>query len=262
MNTAPGFIFPAAIQAMLDHAEAEFPRESCGLVVETPEGVGYLPRVNSAEDPEADFRISPQAYGGAARQGRILAVVHSHPDCPVACQTVCPAHPSESDMAGQIASGLPWAIVPVLKTLEATGHALRPIWWGPGVPVAPLLERPFVHGLADCYALVRDWHRIERGITLPDFPRPATWWTLPIDHGGNVLLANMAAAGFARTDEPEQPGDVFVMQIQAQVPNHCAVYLGGGLILHHLANRLSRTEPVHRWRSHILFRVRLVEGQK
>lgn len=252
MNTPPSFITTAVIQDMQAHGEAEFPRESCGLVIETASGVCYLPRANSAEDPQADFRISPQAYAGAARQGRILAVVHSHPDCP--------SHPSESDMAGQLASNLPWAIVPVLGTQEGTGHSLRPLWWGPGVPVAPLLEREFVHGLADCYACARDWYRTERGITLPDFARPDAWW----EKGGNLLVAQLASAGFVRcddSDEPEQVGDGFIMQIQSQVPNHCAVYLGGGLILHHLANRLSRTEPVHRWRSHVLYRVRLASAE-
>lgn len=255
MNTPPDFITEPVILDMQAHAVAEHPRESCGLVI-LPEGgeARYLPRVNSADDPERDFRISPQAFAGAARQGRVLAVVHSHPGGP--------GHPSESDMAGQIASNLPWGIVPVQADVAGAGHALRPHWWGPGVPVAPLLEREFLHGLADCYALVRDWYRTERGVTLPEFARPHEWWTRPKDDGGNVLLDNMAVAGFVRTDEPEQPGDVFVMQIHAQVPNHTAVYLGGGLILHHLAGRLSKCEPAHRWRSHILFRVRLVGGDK
>lgn len=247
MNTPPCFVTEAVLAGMKVHAEADFPRESCGLVIMPAEGgeASYLPRTNCADNPEEDFRISPQAYAGAARQGQILAVVHSHPGGP--------AHPSESDMRGQIASNLAWAIVPVLGTMEGDCFAKPPIWWGPGVPVAPLLEREFVHGLADCYALGRDWYRTERGILLPDFARPDAWW----ECGGNLLLDHLAAAGFVRTDEPEEIGDGYIMQIQSRVPNHTAVYLGGGLILHHLANRLSRQEPLHRWRDHVLFRVRL-----
>lgn len=247
MNTPPSFVTQAVLQEMKIHAEADFPREACGLIISPVDGgePRYLPRANSADKPEEDFRISPQGYAGATRQGQILAMVHSHPGGP--------AHPSESDMAGQIASNLPWAIVPVLGTIEGAGHAKPPIWWGPGVPVAPLLEREFVHGLADCYALGRDWYRTERGILLPDFARPDAWWEM----GGNMLMEHMATAGFVRTDEPEEIGDGYIMQIQSKVPNHTAVYVGGGLIMHHLANRLSRMEPLHRWRSHVLFRVRL-----
>jgi cell wall-associated NlpC family hydrolase len=35
------------------------------------------------------------------------------------------------------------------------------------------------------------------------------------------------------------PGDCFLMQVASPVPNHAAVYLGDGLILHHLQGRLS-----------------------
>lgn len=34
-------------------------------------------------------------------------------------------------------------------------------------------------------------------------------------------------------------GDVIVMQVRAPVPNHAGVYIGDGLMLHHLYNRLS-----------------------
>lgn len=248
MMTPPNFVTRDVIDAMLAHAESEYPRECCGFVLSSGGSVRYLPRANSAESPEKDFRISPQAYAGATRQGQILAMVHSHPGGP--------GHPSESDMAGQLASDLPWAVIPVLSCPTGVAHAQRPLWWGPEVPVAPLLEREFVHGLADCYALARDWYRTEGGLTLPDFARPDAWW----EHGGDVLMANMATAGFIRTDEPEQIGDGYIMQIQSPVPNHCAVYVGEGLLLHHLANRLSRKEPVHRWRSQILYRVRLHTG--
>lgn len=241
----PDFASAAIVGAIRQHAEKEWPCESCGLVAEVDGEPVYLPYPNRAEDPERDFVISPQAYAGAARQGRILAVIHSHPGGP--------AYPSQADMAGQIASGLPWAIVPMAKCASGAVQALRIVWWGPGVPVAPLVEREFVHGVADCYALARDWYRTEAGILLPDYARPDCWW----EHGGNLLAEQISSAGFVRCDDPEEIGDGYVMQVNAPVPNHCAVYVGGGLLLHHLSGRLSRKEPVHRWRSHILYRVRL-----
>lgn len=241
----PDWLTDDAARAMAAHAEADYPREACGLIVRCPEGVQYLPRRNSAANPEADFRIPPQGYVGAARRGEILAVAHSHPRGP--------AWPSEADMAGQLASGLPWCIVPVRKpSAECPATADAAVWWGPGVPIAPLLEREFVPGIADCYALGRDWYRIERGVTLPDFARPDQWWL----HGRDLLTEHLAEAGFVRTDEPAQVGDGVIMQIRCPVPNHVGVYVGGGLMLHHLTDRLSRIEPLYRWRSHVVCRVR------
>lgn len=244
MSIAPDFVTDDVVRDMRAHAEAEYPREACGLVIAAGDGPKYLPRTNTAESPETDFRISPQAYAGAARQGAVLAVAHSHPSGP--------AHPSEADMAGQLASGLTWALVNVLRCSSGAVQAQAPLWWGPGAPVAPYLEREFVTGVADCYSLARDWYRNERGIILPDFARSDSWW----ESDGNLFAEHLAAAGFAPCDEPEDVGDGYIMQVQARVANHCAVYVGGGLLLHHLAGRLSRKEPVHRWRAHILYRVR------
>lgn len=245
MRTKPDFATDDVLRAMMAHAETEHPREACGLIIMADGAPAYLPRENKAEDPVMDFRISPQAYAGAARKGEILAVAHSHPGGP--------AYPSHADMVGQLASGLPWAIVEVLQCATGAVQAQQPVWWGPGVPVAPLLEREFLPGVADCYALARDWYRTEWGVELPDIARAPDWWL----SGGDLLAENLAAAGFERCDEPEEIGDGYIMQVQSGVPNHCAVYVGQGLLLHHLAGRLSKREPVHRWRSHILYRVRL-----
>ncbi len=257
MRMPPPCITDQIMADLLAHAEAEYPRESCGLVVLVADGARYLPRANTADDPERDFRISPQGYAGAAKQGQVLAVIHSHPRGP--------QRPSESDMAGQIASRLPWAIVPMVATEGGRARAQHPLWWGPTVPVAPLLEREFVVGLADCYALARDWYRTQGGAELPDFARPDNdeWW----QQGRSIIADQLALAGFARCDDPAPdgiglPGDGFVMQIGSSVPNHVAVYVGGGLLLHHLRGRLSRREPVHRWRSHIVSRVRLSGGAR
>jgi hypothetical protein len=40
-------------------------------------------------------------------------------------------------------------------------------------------------------------------------------------------------------DDNLKVGDCFLMQVASPVPNHAAVYLGDGLILHHLQGRLS-----------------------
>jgi len=40
-----------------------------------------------------------------------------------------------------------------------------------------------------------------------------------------------------------QIGDVIVMQVKAEEPNHAAVYLGDGIMLHHMYGQLSNRVP-------------------
>jgi len=88
----------------------------------------------------------------------------------------------------------------------------------------------------DCYSLIRDWYAQERGIDLPDFTRFDEWWK----RGENLYLDNFAGAGFHVVEPADMNlGDVLLMQVASPVPNHAAIYLGDGLILHHLQGRLS-----------------------
>lgn len=222
----------ATLEAMRAHAVAEYPNESCGFVVDG----AYLRRRNTAESPELDFRIAPQAYLAARRRGEIQAVIHSHPEGP--------PHPSESDMAAQIETALPWGIVFVNE-----GRAKEIFWWGGGAPQEPLIGRAFRHGITDCYALVRDYYASELDACLPELPRPAEWW----NRGGNLLEEHFREFGFRRLGGPDelQPRDALLAQIGGGVVNHCGVYIGQGLILHHLANRLSRRDPLEPWKRYI-----------
>ena len=101
-------------------------------------------------------------------------------------------------------------------------------------------------------AAKRGYYLIEEaGVTLPDFPRDNDWWR----SGEDLYSANFEEAGFRAMTPEEQPeaGDVALIIVpRSNVVNHAAVYLGGGLILHHLYNRLSVREPVGRWQRHIV----------
>lgn len=63
------------------------------------------------------------------------------------------------------------------------------------------------------------------------------------DGVSNLYTEGFPEAGFVAvgTDAELQTGDVILMQIRSKngVPNHAAIYLGDGLILHHLHGRLS-----------------------
>lgn len=229
-----------AIDAARSHAADEYPKESCGLIVDGE----YLPRKNIHEDPENAFRMSKQAYAGAAKKGEIQAVIHSHPDGP--------AYPSSGDMTAQHASAVPWGII-----VSSQDAAKEPFWFGDQVPMPPLLGRGFRHGVTDCYSLIRDWYRSEKDIILPIGARDWEWWL----NDENLYMENFEGAGFevVRDLSDIREGDVFFATLgKSKVPNHGGVYIGNGLALHHLTSRygfdpsrVSKREPIARYMNHI-----------
>jgi cell wall-associated NlpC family hydrolase len=260
--------FPAASEAARRHAEIEAPKESVGIVIDDGRGDGggeYVPLENVSHEPERAFDISGE--DDERYRGQVKAVIHSH--C-LAPEEFDPgegpliAGPSAGDMEQQATMGLPWGLVTVI---DKTSHETV-LWWGDSLPVAPLVSRPFVHGIFDCYSAIRDSYRRDEfgfvreyynvpSITLPDFPRDFAWWHDRDDAGNlrvpqNLYLDNFAAAGFVPVGRDEaRAGDVFLAQIRAPVVNHGGVYLGDGTWLHHPRGRLSVREPVSRWLEYV-----------
>jgi len=113
-----------------------------------------------------------------------------------------------------------------------------------------LIGRPFLYGVRDCYALVRDVYRDSFGIELTDYARPQNWRADTVD------LLNMLydRDGFRmitdwRADDL-RPGDVLAMAIQESNPNHLAVYVGDNTIAHHLWGQLSKAETFRDFHRH------------
>ena len=206
-------------RAALEHARTCFPHESCGLVLICHGKERYWPCKNLAIGSD-QFVIDPIDYAAADHQGEITTVVHSHPNLP--------ATPSQADQVACEATGLPWHIVSLptedWQVLTPSGYK------------APIVGRQWCHGVLDCYSLIRDWYRDELEVYLPDFPRFDEWWL----RGDNLYLDNFENAGFIVIDPTQlTSGDCLLMQIGSSVPNHAAVYVGQGQIIHHLQGRLS-----------------------
>ena len=204
------------------HAQAAFPRESCGFVVLVAGAQRYRPCRNLA-DGQAHFVLSPEDYARVEGEGELLAVVHSHPNAA--------PEPSEADRVMMERWGLPGLILNV-----PVGHWR--LWPREGYR-PPLVGRTISHGVLDCFTLLQDHCRERLGLKLPDFERPDDWWA----KGGNFYLEGFGRTGFVDvTGQTLREHDVLLMQLRAPVPNHVGVYLGGDVLLHHVMGRLSTRE--------------------
>lgn len=214
-------------------ATAAFPNEAVWLI--TTKGCRQVENIHA--DPENHFEVRQLDLAKARAEG-LLAVVHSHPNMPDV--------PSACDMQAQINNAVPFGIL--TSGAEGSGK-IR--WWGMEAR-PPLLGRPFVHGITDCYALIRDYYHMTLGIELPEFPRDWMWW----EEGQSLFTDGFEEAGFRQirtTDLREH--DVVLFRIRADEVNHGGVMQAGELFLHQIGSpgspvdhsRPSAREPVHRY---------------
>lgn len=221
--------FTTIIEAVREHAAECAPRECCGLAVVVLGKLRYWRCRNDYTGTDDVFVLNPDDYAAAEDAGAVVGVVHSHvaqsPD------------PSVADLVAIEKSGLPWLIVnhPV-----GTWRVVDPSGF-----VAPLLGRPFAHGVLDCYSLCRDYYREHCNILLPDFPRDDFWWEKP---GQNLYLDHFKEAGFFEIEERElREHDGILMQAAADRPNHAAIYIGDQRIIQHVLGRLSSRDVWGGW---------------
>ena len=228
-----------------EYAIACFPDESCGLIIDSE----YHPMKNLHPHKEDNFFVSPHEY---PLDGSLQAVVHSH-------TRVKRNIPSWVDVQGQINTAVTWGLVSVTEDLNTS----EVLWWGKDVPIPPLIGRPFrlgpsgSDGAGDCFALVRDYFKLERGIDIQDHARDEAWERKGTE---NFYIQKFESWGFERIPkEMIEPGDGCLIQFpREKIPKHAAIYVGNGLILHHRRNCLSGREPITRYQEYITCWLRYV----
>lgn len=206
-------------------AATSAPFEACALLVEVNQRVELVPAENLSRERDR-FTLSPYCWAKADALGEVVGIVHSHVEHD--------AQPSPADLEACEASGLPWWI-----------YSIKSKQWSHFEPkgyTPDLVGREFVHGVTDCYSIVRDYYRQRLGVALPNYSRAVEWW----QNGEDLYQQHFAEQGFREITLAQiQPGDAILMRIASKVPNHAAIYLGDGVILHHLQGIISRREPLH-----------------
>ena len=220
-----------AKQAIIAHAKTDYPRESCGVIVNNE----YIACTNIAAH-QAQFEICPRDLVKASTKGKITAYVHSHPDGSV--------QPSQPDKIQMNNHALPWIIT------NGTDIVIHE----PDNYQAPLLGREYHHGLMDCYTLVQDYYQRELGITLADYERSDAWWESTKNEP--LYLNNFKNEGFVEVDTLQRHDIILCRLGRTEHVNHALIFvangqfesehtaptIGNSLVLHHPYNRQSLRE--------------------
>lgn len=226
--------------AILDHCQAEAPREACGLIVDD----AYIPCKNVHHSPADFFEIDALDFLQCSKLGEVRAIVHSHPDGTT--------RPSVVDRYSMALHGLPWVITDGVDVDVYQVEDYTP----------PLLGREYVHGVQDCYTIVRDYYERELGIRLNEYDRNERWWE--DKNSDSLYLENFKREGFREVDTI-QKHDVILCRIgRTEHINHAVIFIGEGelksedtpvtvgdsLILHHPYGRPSVREIYgEQWRN-------------
>ena len=225
-------------------AVARYPEESIGVIRRGQ--YQAIPNVAASTmgadgkhlDPRDVAVPDPEIFRNMLMDGDVEALIHSHPDGVFG--------PSAHDMQAQINHAIPYGVIGIYG-----GAASRVALWGDQLERLPLMDRPFQHGISDCYEAIRDKYFIDRGWLIDQFPRDWDWWR----KGKTLYESGFRQAGFEKIPSSEaQKWDVVMFKIRSQTHNHAGIYLGNGLLYHHATakdpfdpGKRATEESIHRW---------------
>lgn len=220
--------------ALVEHMNDGGSKEVCGVIRKTKDGFVYerSDNVTKIKDMDAYAFDGPTSAAIYSKKSSVVAFCHSHPNGPL--------YPSVADQGEQISVGKPAVIV----ARDEQYGAIEVFSYGDHLLDAPLMNRRFRHYAADCYEALRSWVWQNEGRRMDPFVRDDAWWK----EGGDLYEEGFASQGYIAY-EPEfnkpqsslhpRVGDVILMQLDAPVINHAAIYIGNNQIYHHRMGKRS-----------------------
>ena len=220
------------IEEIENHFEEWYPKEGCGVLGVTKGKLCWFPCNNVATN-EDDFIIDSKQYIDISRKTDILGIVHSHPDADCT--------PSEADIKYCNATNL---IYYIFSYPGMELHTLKP-----QTEIKPLIGREYDFGKNDCFELARDYY-IAEGFNIPHRPPfEDDWWHKDLDYFSDDYIKTW---NFKKVEGNFQKNDLLIFTIRANVGNHCAVYMGNDIMIHHGENRISCRENIYPfWKKYI-----------
>tara|TARA_B100000902_G_C27173494_1_gene845101 strand:+ start:104 stop:841 length:738 start_codon:yes stop_codon:yes gene_type:complete len=226
------------------HALEESPKECCGILIKKENTLTAFPCYNVSEKPEKHFSILPSDYLKASRKGTVEAVYHSHNSNNDKF--------SPNDILNSKSHNLPFVLYCAPKDSFSTfdPEKSKTFWY----------DKTFKIGETDCYTVVKEYYK-ELGIELDGQNNLGNDW-----HKKNPELIqelfdlNKSNPNLPIIELPPNTGlkkhDVIVFQfVKGAGPNHVAIYLGNGEILHHPRNKFLCIQELNKTLRKTIFKI-------
>lgn len=221
------------IEDMIEHAEQEFPNESCGIVVEDK----YIRYENDAVDKEEHFAINNIQYFRYYQQEVIQYIVHSHNNNDSA--TVSDQEMYEDKRIPHIILNLRHGQFAELFYLGVWTH---------------FIDRPFHFGVWDCLQLVYDYYKGKFDIELPNPPRDITFIS------NNHLFFEEYLHELTQMEQVDldslREDDVLFYTHGGRII-HVGIFVSDDKVLHHWLNQKSALYNISYKRDYLKFALRI-----
>lgn len=209
-----------------------YPEEGCGVLISNKSKIFWKPCDNVALDRMTGFYLDPHQYSKALFQGKLVAVVHSHPNSSSTLSAI--------DKENARLIGVPYLVISIPNTSDISIFYPEKFW-------EDLLGKEYSFGTNDCLQTAISFYE-KFGIKLKERDTYIDdWWLKGIDYFTDTYIEQW---GFSKVANLSI-GSFITFSVNSDIPNHCGVYLGDNYFLHHSESRLSCREPIARWYKYI-----------